>query len=384
MSATRIQTRAVADFSCLGDRCPDTCCKGWGMQVAPENIRKWEREAPELLATVTSGEAEFVMKRDAATDNCLQFDAGWCGLQQRYGSDFLGDACHFYPRINRALSDTVFTSIALSCPEAARLMLYGDAPFTTTGRDALRQPFFLTNYLPETVDAEAALATHQSFIEEAGRAESTAERNLMRLSTVARALEHMATAQWHDAARFYFTMADGRLPQPEAQAHDWIHLVQACTGLVLASQATNRPKLMALLARMQEAVGIHIDAAGTMQVMPDAAQRGVALAHRAREWQETLQPLLKRYLQAQISQALFPYAGLGSNLTERLTIIAIRFATLKLALLAGEGTQEATVETTYLLSRFMDHLADPALSLSIYRETGWVREARLRGLLGDA
>jgi len=33
------------------------------------------------------------------------------------------------------------------------------------------------------------------------------------------------------------------------------------------------------------------------------------------------------------------------------------------------------------LSRLLDHLGDPAFSLKIYAETGWIKEARMRGLL---
>lgn len=40
------------------------------------------------------------------------------------------------------------------------------------------------------------------------------------------------------------------------------------------------------------------------------------------------------------------------------------------------------VEIIQILSRFCDHLADATLSLKIYSETGWVRESRLRAIVG--
>jgi hypothetical protein len=103
-----------------------------------------------------------------------------------------------------------------------------------------------------------------------------------------------------------------------------------------------------------------------------------------RAQENELQPLLRGYLSAQLSQALFPFAGFGAEVAERAAIIAVRLATVKLALAtlplaAGEAE---VVEVVQTLSRFTDHLADPELSRRIYQETGWVREARLRGLLG--
>ena len=109
--------------------------------------------------------------------------------------------------------------------------------------------------------------------------------------------------------------------------------------------------------------------------------RAVRLLARTRDAQ--WQPLLRRYLGAQLSQCLFPFSGLGSTLTERITIIAVRFATLKLALASlEEASLQNIIDTVQPFSRFMDHLADPTLSLLMYEQTGWTRETRLRGLLG--
>ena len=70
----------VEKFQCLGDKCEDTCCKGWGMQLDPVRKKLYEKEAPELMDAVTSGEAELIMKRDPETDYCVKFDDGWCSI----------------------------------------------------------------------------------------------------------------------------------------------------------------------------------------------------------------------------------------------------------------------------------------------------------------
>jgi hypothetical protein len=361
------------------------------MQLTPETISLYKEKAPELLDAVDSGEAEFIMKRDPITDYCVKFDAGWCGIHRDYGPEFLGDACNFYPRITRALNDTVVTTMALSCPEAARLMLYDSDAFAATPREELRVPFSLKNYLPAELAPEDALALHQLFIDQAGNETVSAERCLMRVGTVARALETQPLAQWLAAAKVYFTMADGRLLAPQAQPHDMVQLTQALAGLIVASKASSRTGLMDIIHVMEEALGITIDLQTRGFTMaPDAMERGLKLLHGWQKVQASLQPVLHRYLQAQLSQAMFPFAGLGSKLGERTTIIGVRLATVKLALMAaaqqagGAPDEAEVVRIIYTLSRFLDHLADPALSLSIYSETGWVLEARLRALLGDA
>jgi len=174
MNPTHMQTKAVEQFTCLGGECPDTCCKGWGMQLTKETVDKYTREAPELMEAVSTGEAEFIMRRDPVTDYCVKFDAGWCGIHRDYGEDFLGDACHFYPRVTRALGGTIITTAALSCPETARLMLYGDDTLAMGARSEMRTPFSLRNVLPEHLNEDAALAIHQQFLDVAGDAQFSA------------------------------------------------------------------------------------------------------------------------------------------------------------------------------------------------------------------
>ena len=95
---------------------------------------------------------------------------------------------------------------------------------------------------------------------------------------------------------------------------------------------------------------------------------------------------LRRYLAAQVSQALFPFALWGGGLSQGMTVLGVRYATVKYALAAhGAENDDATLSAHIArLARFFDHLGDPALSLAIYTETGWVRESRLRALIGDA
>jgi hypothetical protein len=383
MNPMRLQTRAVEQFSCLGSECPDTCCKSWGMQLTKETVDKYTQEAPQLMEAVSSGEAEFIMRRDPQTDYCVKFDAGWCGIHRDYGEAFLGDACHFYPRITRALGATVVTSAALSCPEAARLMLYGHDALAMGPRSEMRTPFSLRNVLPAELNEEQALAIHHHFITLAGDEAATAAHSLMRVSALARAIEMQPIAAWAEAIPLYISMIEGRIPKAEPHPADPFNLLHALHGLISASQSP-RPLLVALVDRMAQSLGVTFATNGVMQLAEDASAQAVRVMARMRAQDAALQPMLRRYLQAQLSQALFPFAGFGTTLSERVTVMGVRLATLRLALATlGDAPGEAeVVGVVYNLSRFMDHLADPTFSLSIYRETGWVREARLKAIIG--
>ena len=384
------QTAFLKDFQCLGDKCEDTCCKGWGMQLTQETVDKYKAEAPELLDAVTTGEAEHIMKRDPETDYCIKFDKGWCGVHATRGTEFLGDACHFFPRVSRQLGDRNLMTASLSCPEVVRLALLKEGGFAANEIETDRLPFSLRDYLPEGMDAEQAYATHRAFVDAVGEEGVSPERAIGRLRTLAESLARVDEATWSQAVPFYWKTADGLARPAEQNPADMFNLLNALQGLIGASKQTKRPRLDETISTMEKALKVKLnwETLG-IELSPDSAH---ALLHMQSEWEKhaaQFAPVLKRWIQAQLSVNLFPFAGLGEDLQSRVTILGVRFATVKLALASAcavkrEAIDEAeTVRIIQSLARFLDHLADAALSLQIYTETGWVKEPRLRALMGD-
>lgn len=362
------------------------------MQLTHETIDLYKTKAPELMDVVaTGGEAEFVMKRDPATDYCVKFDNGWCGIHRDYGDNFLGDACHFFPRVTRALQDEAVMTVAPSCPEAARLMLSMDAPFARSARDDARVPFSIKRYGVDGLGQAQMLALHDVFMGAVDTGASAAE-TIASIAHVAARLEHQPPAQWPGAAEFYMKQAPQNLAAPEVNIVDSIYTINALQGLVKAARASNRPRLMAVMDEMARAVGATLDWE-TVQVNPSAETQaciGDMLAAWHGHYIHVLDGVLRRYLQMQLSLNFFPFAGLGETIIQRAQIIAVRFATVQQALMSyclvhEDAPSEAEqVRIIQSLSRFMDHLADATLSLAIYNEVGWTRESRLNSLLGLA
>lgn len=384
------QAPFLSTFQCLGERCPDTCCKGWGMQLDQETRSVYETKAPELLTAVDTGEAEWIMKRDPATDYCVKFEDGLCGIHKTYGTDFLGDACHFFPRITRKLGSIATMSAALSCPEITRLALQQEHAFPLEDTVVERLPNGIKNYLPEKLSEEEALSIHESFLACSFDPGQKAERILTRLLSIAYSLEQVDASTWPKALPFYWQYADGRLPELQAMHEDPFNLLHALFGLIVASKKTNRPFLEKTLHEMEMALKVKLNPETvSIATTPESFPAWQQMQANWSVCEEMMQPVLKRWVTMQLSMALFPFAGLGHSLSERAAIIGVRFATVKLALMAhvtltgGIPTAEETIRIVQSLARFMDHLADPTLSLAIYRETGWLQVGRMRGLVGD-
>jgi lysine-N-methylase len=381
-------------FTCLGSACEDTCCQGWDMQVDGATQQLYASKAPELLDSITEDSTGCVMKRDETADRCIKLDGeNLCGIHKQYGDAFLSDACHFYPRVTRALGDAKVMTAVLSCPEIVRLALAQDEGSSLLAIEApARMQRDVANSLPAGLSEQQAVAVHEAFLQAAGDATAKPERILMRMVSAAGSLSRVDVKSWPEAAAFYLAHADQRLPAPEPVETDPFFLLQALGGIVSATRKPERPRLTATIASIERALNTCFDwQTRAINTKPDSIERARSAAifwntHCAAHFA----PILRRWLAMQISTALFPFAGFGNTILERATIIGVRFATLRLALMSAcfEQSQvipqEDTVRIIQSLARVLDHLADPTLSMQIYTETGWIHERRMRALVGDA
>lgn len=387
---TQLRTKLVSEFICITDKCPDTCCKHWSMQVDSVTLEKYKNSAPELLDAVEDdGAGNFIMRKDRQTSYCVKFSDGKCGVHLKYGEDYLGDACYSYPRITRATGEVNVITATMSCPEIARLALYSENPFAIDEVVPSRVPQEIKNVLADGLSYDDALNIHKLFIAATEDAAASAEQIFARISSVSRSLSRIEKKGWLGAAGMYFRLADSSLPAPEKNINDPFNLLHSLCGLVVASKKSIPPRLQQTILEMENALCVKLD---WQNVLISANEKSVAAYDNLQKlWRDEMHdaytPLLKRWLGAQISAALYPFAGLGANLPERITIIGVRFALVKLALMSiysinnSKLHQDDVVRVVQSLSRFVDHLADPKFSLDIYTETGWIKENRLLGLL---
>jgi lysine-N-methylase len=124
-------------FRCIGPACEDTCCQGWAVPVELVAIEKFQtlpygplRKLIDVNILVTpSGEenskpATFAAMRMNTSNQCSMLtEERLCRIQAQLGESFLPHSCATYPRIVNSIAGVEDKSLALSCPEAARLVL---------------------------------------------------------------------------------------------------------------------------------------------------------------------------------------------------------------------------------------------------------------------
>lgn len=120
-------------FRCIAEKCPDSCCKEWDVQV-DEQSAAYYRSLPgalgdRLRSVLKEEDGQTVM---TITDGrCPMWRAdGLCRIQAELGHDALCKTCREFPRLTHDYGDFAEYQLELSCPEAARLILSAeDAPF---------------------------------------------------------------------------------------------------------------------------------------------------------------------------------------------------------------------------------------------------------------
>jgi len=120
-------------FRCIAQRCPDSCCKDWEVDIDEQTASFYQTlEGPlgedlrQVLKT-EDGEASMVLQQS----RCPMWRSdGLCRIQAEKGHDALCKVCREYPRLHQDYGDFQEWGLELSCPEAARL-IFQDTDVTT-------------------------------------------------------------------------------------------------------------------------------------------------------------------------------------------------------------------------------------------------------------
>lgn len=122
-------------FSCLADKCPDTCCQGWEIQVDPKTLQRYRTEKGPLKGPLRRW-IDFSGKTLTFRDGVCPFlEQGLCRLQKEKGADMLCRACRRYPRHAEEYGSRREWSLSLSCPAAVELMLSQKEPIEFIERE---------------------------------------------------------------------------------------------------------------------------------------------------------------------------------------------------------------------------------------------------------
>jgi len=144
----------ASTFRCIGAECEDSCCQGMGVLVDKITYDKYQN-LPEgnirslvqihvSLNTVDASDTLYAKIQPTPANDCpfLATDH-LCGVQKEFGPEYLSATCSIYPRVLNSVNGELETSLYLSCPEAARLVLLN--PYSTQAEGNVASSHFRTD-----------------------------------------------------------------------------------------------------------------------------------------------------------------------------------------------------------------------------------------------
>jgi lysine-N-methylase len=329
---------------------------------------------PGLSDSIINKDNQYMMKHD--TNNfCVKLESGRCAIHDKYGENFLGDACYFYPRIVRKLGDQNIMSATLSCPEITRILLENESDYELEDVSVSRIPIVCKDYLPTELTEDDALLIHDHFIGHVLQNKDKDSASLLsELITVSKSLDTISKISWIDAAPFLLETAATRIIPVKIETNDPFNIINALMLVIHASKLNNNI-LNEVLATIASSLALTIDQENlTIQYGPNSIKLHQQLINDSEG-----EVALRKYLYAQIASNLFPFAGLGTSLYNKSMVMSLKFVTIRLALACHKISDE--VKVIHSISRLYDHLQSDELLISICNDFHWMSESRLLGLV---
>lgn len=121
-------------FSCIADKCPDTCCAGWEVVADQESLDKYnalQTEYGEKIRSLLTVDSDGDTIYKSCDGRCpFLLGSGLCEMYIELGHENLCRTCRMFPRHITDFGSRLETGLSFSCPEAARLITESPDPIT--------------------------------------------------------------------------------------------------------------------------------------------------------------------------------------------------------------------------------------------------------------
>ncbi len=117
-------------FKCIADRCEATCCAGWQIVIDEEALERYESEDSDYGAILRDriDWEEGVFIQDCRKRCAFLKEDNLCEMYQQLGEESLCFTCANYPRHIEEFENLREITLAISCPEVARIILEQKEP----------------------------------------------------------------------------------------------------------------------------------------------------------------------------------------------------------------------------------------------------------------
>ncbi len=122
-------------FKCIADKCTDSCCIGWEIDVDENALSKYKGlQSPlgdEIRSQITEAEDGSYCFKLAKNDRCpFLNENNLCKIIINCGENYLCDICREHPRFYEWFPGVTECGLGLCCEEVCRILLDNEKPFS--------------------------------------------------------------------------------------------------------------------------------------------------------------------------------------------------------------------------------------------------------------
>ncbi len=124
------------DFVCKADKCTDTCCAGWEIDIDNITLQKYNNVKGDFSEELQAGislidnSCSFRLKDN---EKCwFLAEDGLCNIYSNLGKDCLCDICREHPRFYNWYDNATEMGLGLCCERVCEMLFENDKPFSLT------------------------------------------------------------------------------------------------------------------------------------------------------------------------------------------------------------------------------------------------------------
>ena len=196
-----VSFRYIKEFSCLGDKCENTCCKGWNIYLSQDELVKYERLDPNVYNYLLENKNEkgYAMLKHNS-NFCNFYSKGLCALQVKHGIKGLPKTCSTYPRWNRYFNNQFIESATISCPEILRNCLKKNA-FDFQNKIFDESPILISMKIIKSFDSYSYLELINIIIQEVLKSNYNLTTSINYIAHISKIMSEKPLIEWKDSIK---------------------------------------------------------------------------------------------------------------------------------------------------------------------------------------
>lgn len=122
------------NFECKADKCTDTCCAGWEVDIDDESYEKYKNLSGNFAKRLIDGidiAGDVPCFRLCENERCIFLDGyGLCDIYSELGEEYLCEICREHPRFYDFFDGVTEMGLGLCCEKVCEMIFSSEKPVT--------------------------------------------------------------------------------------------------------------------------------------------------------------------------------------------------------------------------------------------------------------